>query len=105
MTPQKVTSKQNVNNSTTNLSQQGIRNKSILEWQQKIDNNTSSGMTVSMSSSIDAAKTSFKAGVFPLFDPETFTKDISRRGGRNKTGHRHSATARFIKGDRKVLSK
>ena len=37
--------------------------------------------------------------------PGRKSKDISRRSGRNKTGHRHSATARFIKGDRKVLSK
>lgn len=75
-------------------------NNGTLDWQ-KTDNNAP-GMTVSMTSSIELKTTSNKAGVFPLFDPETFTNNM--RGGRNKMGGRHSATARFIKGDRKVIN-
>ena len=98
VTPQKATGKQKVNNTT---SMQCIRNNSGLEWQ-KNDNNAMGTMTVSLSSSIESPSTTtaYKAGIFPLFDAETFTKNV--RGGRNKSGSRHSATARFIKGDRKV---
>ena len=101
VTPQKVMAKQqNVNNTT---SMQCIRNNSGLNWQ-KVDNSDLGTMTVSLSSSIETSASStttlYKAGVFPLFNPETFTKNV--RKGRNKSGGRHSATARFIKGERKV---
>ena len=81
---------------------QSITNNTILDWH-KIDNENGQGMTVSMTTSVELKTTpKYKAGVFPLFDPGTFSTNI--RGGRNKTGGRHSATARFIKGDRKVLN-
>ena len=78
---------------------QCVRNNATYDWK-KTDNNAP-GMTVSMTSSIELSTTSYKAGVLPLFDQETFTNNM--RGGRNKTVGRHSATARFIKGDRKVI--
>ena len=101
ITPQKVTDKQQNLNNTTSM--QCIRNNSGRN-RQKMDNSDLGTMTVSLSSSIETSSssttTAYKAGVFPLFDQETFTKTVKR--GRNKSGSRHSATARFIKGERKV---
>ena len=80
---------------------EATRNSSILEWPK--NDNAGIGMTVSMSCSIDSSQTSSnRQGIFPLFDQTRFTKH--GRGGRHKSGNRHSATAKFIKGDRKVKS-
>ena len=77
-----------------------MKNNLTLEWQK--NDNAGHGMTVSMSCSIDSSQTSsYKSGIFPLFDQTKFTKH--GRGGRHKSGSRHSATAKFIKGDRKVI--
>ena len=80
---------------------EATRNSSTLEWPK--NDNACIGMTVSMSCAIDSSQTSScKSGIFPLFDQTRFTKH--GRGGRHKSGNRHSATAKFIKGDRKVKS-
>ena len=100
VTPQKVTSKQNTNNSTSNAPQCVVR---LNADRIKLDDNAPDIMSTSLSSTMEStanASSTTKSGTFPLFDQETFTKHS--RKGRNKSGSRHSATARFIKGDRKV---
>lgn len=99
VTPQKTPIKPTSGNNAVEI--EATRNSSTLEWPK--NDNAGIGMTVSMSCSIDSSQTSsYKSGIFPLFDQTRFTKH--GRGGRHKSGNRHSATAKFIKGDRKVKS-
>ena len=99
VTPQKITSKLSTNNSGLNV--QSVKMNS--DRQLLDDNAPTDIMSASLSSTIESTanySSNTKPGIFPLFDQETFTKHS--RKGRNKSGSRHSTTARFIKGDRKV---
>ena len=99
VTPQKITSKLSTNNSGLNV--QSVKMNS--DRQLLDDNAPTDIMSASLSSTIESTtnySSNTKPGIFPLFDQETFTKHS--RKGRNKSGSRHSSTARFIKGDRKV---
>ena len=99
VTPQKTPAKPTLGNNAVEI--EAARNSSTLEWPK--NDNAKISMTVSMSCSTDSSQTSsYKSGIFPLFDQTRFTKH--GRGGRHKSGSRHSATAKFIKGDRKVKS-
>ena len=99
VTPQKITSKLSTNHPALNV--QSVR---INSDRQMLDDNAPTDiMSASLSSTIESTtdnSANTKPGIFPLFDQETFTKHS--RKGRNKSGSRHSSTARFIKGDRKV---
>ena len=99
VTPQKTPAKPTLGNNAVEI--EAARNSSTLEWPK--NDNAKISMTVSMSCSTDSSQTSsYKSGIFPLFDQTRFTKHV--RGGRHKSGSRHSTTAKFIKGDRKVKS-